>query len=454
LRQRPDVIVIGAGLAGLAAADDLHQAGLNVLVLEARHRVGGRVYTMRNLHEGQHAEAGAEFIDLDHGLMASYIQRFGLKRAPGLSPYDRGILAGKVIPFGDAAHADLPDAITGLLSAPNLFSVDLRFHYFQPYWERLRAQYHGNEAQALNALHQPSVLSCLEELNASPEEIAYVRMRLVPSEGVELAHMSVLCLDQGPWPEHYATLQYKIDGGNDLLPRRIAAQLGDRIQLGCEVVAIDQTTHEAAVAFHRGQEQHVVPATNVVVAVPLPALRQITFAPPLSGEKAAALEAVSYAPVLKMQCIFAERFWQRQGWNGNLATDLPLRVWHATERQAGAGGILTCSMTGSPAHGVRPLSQEALLEVLMRELEPVIGPWQETLERVTTVDWIGDAYAGGGWIVYPLPSNDDLRTILGQPHGHCFFAGEHLATEYGATMEGALRSGHEAARMLLARLGG
>jgi monoamine oxidase len=71
-----------------------------------------------------------------------------------------------------------------------------------------------------------------------------------------------------------------------------------------------------------------------------------------------------------------------------------------------------------------------------------------------TVDWTGNACAGGGWIVYPLQSNDALRTTLGAPHGQCFFAGEHLASEYGATMEGALRSGHEAARMLRARLSG
>jgi len=197
-----------------------------------------------------------------------------------------------------------------------------------------------------------------------------------------------------------------------------------------------------------------VHATNVVVAVPVTALRQMTFAPPLSPEKTAALAAVSYAPVLKVQCAFAERFWERQGWNGNLATDWPLRVWHATERQPGTGGILTCSLTGSPTHNGQPWSQETLLEVLLRELEPVIGSWQDTLERVVITDWMGDAYAGGGWLVYPLSSNDALRTILGQPHGHCFFAGEHLANEYGATMEGALRSGHGAARMLLARLAG
>jgi monoamine oxidase len=392
--QPPGVVVIGAGLAGLSAAYTLREAGLDVLVLEARHRVGGRVYTMREFAEAQYAEGGAEFIDLDHSLIASYIQRFGLKRAPELRPYDRAVFAGKAIPFGEAAHADLPDAITGLLSASNLFSVNLRFHYFQLYWERLRAQHHGNEAQARNALHQRSVLSCLEELNASPAEIGYVRMRLVPSEGVELAHMPATCLDQGPWPEHYATLQYKIDGGNDLLPRCIAAQLGNRIQLGCEVVAINQTTQGAAVAFRRGQEHHVVHATNVVVAVPVPALRQITFAPPLPPEKTAALEAVSYAPVLKVQCTFAERFWERQGWNGNLATDLPLRVWHATERQPGMGGILTCYMTGSPTRELPQLSQEALLEVLLPELEPVIGPWQGTLRRVMTVDWMGDAFAG------------------------------------------------------------
>jgi hypothetical protein len=408
---------------------------------------------VRDLQEGQHAERGAEFIDLDHSTMASYIERFGLKRAPELRPYDRAVLAGKVIPFGDAAQADLPDTINRLLSTSNLFSVDLRQHYLQPYWERLRIQYHGDESQTRNALHQRSVLRCLEELHASPEEIAYVRMRLVPSEGVELAQMSVLCLDQGPWPDHYATLQYKIDGGNGLRHRSVLSCLEELHVTPEEIAYVRMRLVPAVVAFRRGQEQHVVRATNVVVAVPVPALRHIAFAPPLPPEKTAALEAVSSAPVLKVQCAFTERFWERQGWNGNLATDLPLRVWHATERQPGTGGILTCYITGSPARTMQPWSRRALLAGLRRALEPVIGPWQGTLKRVITVDWMGDAYAGGGWIVYPLPSNDGVRTILGQPYGHCVFAGEHLARAYGTTMEGALRSGQEVARMLLTRLG-
>ena len=155
--RSPDVVIIGAGLAGLSAAYALDEAGLDVLVLEARLRVGGRVHTVRGFHEEQYAEGGAEFIDLDHSLMASSIQRFGLKRAPELLPYDRAIFAGKAISFGDAAHADLPDSITSLLSS-NLFSVDLQHLYFQPYWERLSAQYDGSEAQALKALHSRSVL--------------------------------------------------------------------------------------------------------------------------------------------------------------------------------------------------------------------------------------------------------------------------------------------------------
>jgi hypothetical protein len=97
----------------------------------------------------------------------------------------------------------------------------------------------------------------LEELQASPAEIAYLRMRLVPSEGVELAQISALALEPGGWPEHYATLRYKIVGGNDLLPQRMATQLGERLQLGCEVVAISQTTQGAAVSFWRGQEHHM-----------------------------------------------------------------------------------------------------------------------------------------------------------------------------------------------------
>ena len=111
-------------------------------------------------------------------------------------------------------------------------------------------------------------------------------------------------------------------------------------------------------------------------------------------------------------------------------------------------------MTGAPTRDVRQWSSEALLAVVHRELEPVSGSWQGTLERVVTTDWTADAYAGGGWSVYPLPSNDDSRTIVGEPHGHCFFAGEHLTAAYEATMEGVHRSGREAAQRLQARLAG
>jgi monoamine oxidase len=135
---------------------------------------------------------------------------------------------------------------------------------------------------------------------------------------------------------------------------------------------------------------------------------------------------------------------------GNLATDLPLRLWHATESQPRTGGILTGYLTGATTPEMQLRSPEALLEGLRREAEPASGPWPHMPGQVLTTDWTGDAYAGGGWIVYPLSPNADLRTIAGQPRGHCSFAGEHLATEHEATMEGALRSGHEAARRLLA----
>jgi monoamine oxidase len=451
LLQPAGVIVVGAGLAGLSAALMLHEAGLDVLVLEAHQRVGGRVHTLRGFPDDQYAEGGAELIDLDHHLMAAYMERFGLQRAPELRPYDSAIMGGKAMPFGHPMQADLPNDLRGLVRT-NLFSVDLGRRYFQPYWQRVLAQHQGRTEQALTALQSRSVHDCLTALRASPDEIAYLRMRLIPSEGVELEHIPVLCLEQGPWPEHYATLQYKIAGGNDLLPRQMAAELGDRIRLGCEVVAIDQTSHAAAVSFRRGQEHRVVRASSVVLAVPIPALRRIAFAPPLSPGKTAALAALSYSEVLKVQCAFAERFWKGQGWHGNLATDLPLRVWHATESQPGTGGILTCSLVGAPTRLARHLSQEALVEMLFRELAPALGGWQGIPERVIATDWVGDAFAGGGWMVEPLPPQAGLRTLLGEPHRRCLFAGEHLDAEYSTYMEGALRSGQEAARQLIAML--
>jgi monoamine oxidase len=291
LLQPPGVIVVGAGLAGLSAALMLHEADLDVLVLEARQRVGGRVHTLRGFPGDQYAEAGAELIDLDHRLMAAYMERFGLQCAPELRPYDSAIMGGKAMPFGHPMRTDLPDALKGLVRT-NLFGVDLRRQYFQPYWQRILAQHQGRTEQAMTALRSRSVHDCLTALRAS----------------------------------------------------------------------------------------------SVVLAVPVPALRHIAFAPPLSPEKTAALAAISYAAVLKVQCAFAERFWERQGWHGNLVTDLPLRVWHATESQPGVGGILTCSLVGGPTRLARQLPHEALVETLWRELAPALRGWQGTPERVIATD--------------------------------------------------------------------
>jgi hypothetical protein len=89
---------------------------------------------------------------------------------------------------------------------------------------------------------------------------------------------------------------------------------------------------------------------------------------------------------------------------------LPLRVWHATEHQAGTSGILTCFMTGAPAHEARLFSPEALLEMLLREIGPVIGRWQGSPEHVVTMNWMGDAYAGGGLAFGTRSGTDDPGT--------------------------------------------
>jgi phytoene dehydrogenase-like protein len=175
VRQSPGVIVVGAGLAGLSAALMVQEAGLDVRVLEARQRVGGRVHTLRGFPGDQYAEGGAEFIDLDHRLMAAYMERFGLQRAPELRPYDGAILGGKLIPFGQPTRPGLADAIRGFAHA-NLFGVDLRRQYFQPFWERLLGQHQGRVEEAMTALRSCSVRDCLTALHASPAEVAYLRM--------------------------------------------------------------------------------------------------------------------------------------------------------------------------------------------------------------------------------------------------------------------------------------
>ncbi len=444
--MRVDVVVVGAGLAGLCAAWELMQQGLSVCVLEARDRVGGRVKTSYAAWQGgQYAEAGAEYVSVEHETMAHYLDVFEIERVPVGRPYERVQFMGKVTSFVRPKRGDLPKSVSQLLSG-NFFSVDLEESCLMPLFAAIDAKDEEEAAERGGLLNVETALRLIE---AYPEQVQYVRMRLIPFEGVELDSINALDLGQEGWPTDYYEELYRIEGGNQRLPEAFAENLGERVILGAEVQEIAQDEGGVSVSFLREGATAAVLGKAVILAVPVGALRGIHSVPAWPDALQKSIERVAYGKVLKVNVQFARRFWDAAGWNGGLISDHPLCVWHATEHQDGESGILTFYVTGALVDALRGMASDALCKHVLSLVEPTLQAAEEAILGVEVVDWSADRWSGGGWAVFPVGSEETLFEGLLAEHGRCFLAGEHVASEHNATMEGALFSAQEVVEILM-----
>jgi len=233
-RSKGRVIVVGAGLAGLTAAYELDRAGWEVIVLEARERVGGRVRTIRSpFTAGQHAEAGGEFIDTDHRWMRTYARRFGLALEDVRVGADE--LDGLVSYAGRQGKAE--DVVTD--------EEDAEVARWEAALDRLAEPLDPADPLAAGAaLDRRSAADLLDEVDLDPFARAIVERELRDEYTVEPDRLSLLFAASlqaltAETPED-GIEAFRIQAGNAALPRAFAAELGDAIELDAPVTRIER----------------------------------------------------------------------------------------------------------------------------------------------------------------------------------------------------------------------
>lgn len=439
------VIVIGAGLAGLSAAYDLHRAGWKVTVLEARPRVGGRVYSIRSFAHGQVAEGGGEFIEETHTRMLSFAKEFNLQLGRvgswQVQRDDWGSFEGKAGPIFDRSiwGTDLQVEIDRVWSA----LAELGKLVSDPYQPQT--------AREAARLDRQSAFDWIESLDVHPlaknDFIQHVRSEYTTEPErfslLDLARNSALYYRDG-----YERQNYRIMGGNDLIPCALAEPLPD-VRLNSVVTSIRILPEEVAVTVKQNDSYLTLYSAFAVLAIPLTTARLIDFHSSLPSAYQRMLDQISYGAVTKVLLQYRKRFWKERGWNGRLVSDTPIvMTWHATGHLDGEAGIITAYTGGEPGARLSGLSDQERTHIAVNEIEKLFPRSSELIEHTATVAWLNEEFTRGSYMALAPGEVTSHWDVLMKSAGRLFFAGEH-ATALQGYMEGAVESGQRAARTIL-----
>jgi monoamine oxidase len=432
----PSVVVIGAGLAGLAAARKLEEDGARVTILEARDRVGGRVHTIRDgfLH-GQHGEAGADLIEAEQTCVVELAKSLGLKLQrilkEGFTYYGPDNAGRNRVWRGPGAWKETADRL-------------------KPDIARYKAAGEDWNSGVAAALGRISVAQWLKQQRAGRSFSTGVRaMRgffLADPEELSLLPL-VDQFAEGETPGEGVI--YRLQGGNDRLPTKLADSLNARIVLGAYVRRIRQKDDRVTVTFDaRGRRQELT-ANFAILAVPATTARDVEFSPALPLPQQTAISALKYGPATRVLLQFASPFWRRAHQHRAFGTALPIgAVWDASEHQRGKGGILMTLAGGGASAECQRLIQREGADGLIDRLRWMGTP--SPLEAMWQVSWEDDPLARGGYAAFTTDFDPTLRQWLRRPFGRVMFAGEHTSVKSEGFMNGAVESGYRAAAEVLA----
>lgn len=436
------VLVLGAGLAGLAAAYELKKAGYAVTVLEARSRPGGRVLTYRDpFADGLYAEMGAEYVDATDEYDHRFCKELGLKVMTA-KMYDAIFVRGQRFRM-DAFKQNkekLPFAGT---EGGRLFGQEAA------YLKRLLALIADPEKLPPEILKLDN-LSVAELLirEGAPEDIValftYTQATESTARPQEMSALHLVRSHRRSFSED--TDEGRILGGNDQLPKGLARALAGQILYNRPVRRIAHDGDGATVFFEEGGVLRSLRAPRLVVAIPFKVLRDIEVTPPFSPAKTNCIATLAYGHVMKIAMQYERRFWDEPASLGQrVFTDTMLRrVYHFSIDQPGPRGILMSFTSGADAEALGRMSESERLRTALQEATKIWPEAPHHFEGGAVKYWNEDPWIRGSYSFEGVGQARDYLQIAAAPEGRVHFAGEHTSV-HRASMNGALESGVRAA---------
>jgi monoamine oxidase len=440
------IVVLGAGMAGLAAGRKLRGAGYSVIILEAQMHPGGRVHTIREgLSDDLYAEAGAGRIPRTHTVALEWIKDFGLELEPfhPASLAQVALLKGKRVKLSTDGSVEMSLVPLDLTPEERRIGLaNLEEHYFgeatKLTGDRIREDW---SPEVFDHLGEITASDFLRQKGASEDAIRYMLLGWEDNAAADYIK-DVL--------NHNAAPLMKIKGGNDQLPRAIAGKLSDAIHYGCSVEHIERGEKSIRIAYRRAGMLDHVDAEAVICTIPYSVLRHIAVTPEWSPSKRNVIDNLRYSPAVRTTYQVRRRYWEDEGLNGFGTSDKDFEVWHPTFGKPGTRGILQAYNYEKYANHLDQLSESERLEQTIRDMDEVHPKLRQNLETVVIKSWATDPWQRGAYPFYTVGQIKWYADIC-KPEGGVWFAGDH-ASGLPGWIEGAITSGLKAAQEVGAKL--
>ena len=454
MTREADVIIVGAGLSGLAAARAVLDAGREPLVIEADERVGGRILTEHV--DGIPLELGAQWIGDTHSRMEALATELGVgiydQFEDGETTYE---FADEVL-RGDAFHNKYADELQGLERVlrqidrmADSVPVDAPWTAARADdWDRITvAQWY--DSQGLGPVARELLEICTVGILAMPT-VEVSLLCLLQNVAVCGVTAELLAESEG------GAQTKRFVGGTSLIPQRLAATLGDRIVLNAPVLTIDHSPHRVTITCRGG---FVASGRQVIVALAPTLAGRIMYDPPLPGIRDQLTQRMPQASAHKMFVLYDEPFWRGEGLNAQLISETgPARMSNDSCMPADAGGnsgpgIILAFLEGESARVAGRWPAEQRAEALRAELGRHFGPRAAKPNRIVEGEWAGRQWTRGCYNANTGPCGlIHFGSALSTPIGPIKWAATETANAWSGYMEGAVEAGRRAAGECLADL--